>query len=183
MSRFSAPACAGITHPGPGYAQQIRASGSSGVHYYRWLGSGDRSASYRRYVAFDDDPVLAALDLIERMLDEALCRMVERLRRELPARVVDQLRTELEGVRAAADPRLEPPLSVAQVAERLGRKPRWVYDHQAELGVVRHGGRLAFPAARIEQVRSCGLSVVPQRPDAVPTPRYVLDRAGRRDAA
>lgn len=128
-----------------------------------------------------DDPLLAALDRIER-IEEALGR-VERLHRELPTRVVDRLRTELKGVRAPADPRDEPPLSVAQVAERLGRKPRWVYDHQAELGVVRHGGRLAFPAARIEDVRSGGLSVVPQRPDAVPTPRYVLDRAGRRDAA
>jgi hypothetical protein len=137
-------------------------------------------------VEFDDDPVLAALDRMERiecMVEEALGR-VERLRRELPARIVDQLRAELEGVRVLrADPYAEPPLSVLQAAARLGRKRRWVYDHQDELGVVHHGGRLAFPAARIEEVRSHGLSVVPQQPDAMPTPRYELDRARRKDAA
>jgi hypothetical protein len=136
-------------------------------------------------VEFDDAPVLAALDRMERiecMVEEALGR-VERLRRELPARVVGELRAELEGMRALAGPCGEPPLSVAEVAARLGRKRRWVYDHQDELGVVRHGGRLAFPAARIEEVRSRGLSVVPQQPDAMPTPRYELDRARRKDAA
>jgi hypothetical protein len=102
----------------------------------------------------------------------------------LPAWIVDQLRSELEGVRAlAAGPCGEPPLSVTKAAARLGRKRRWVYDHKDELGVVRHGRRLAFPAARIEEVRTLGLSVVRQRPGAMPTPRYVLNRAGRQDAA
>jgi hypothetical protein len=133
-------------------------------------------------VEFDDDSLLASVARLERMVEEIRGR-VEHLDRELPARI-GQLCTELEGKRRpAADPRGGPPLSVAQVADRLGRKRRWVYDHKDELGVVRHGRRLAFPAARIEEVRTLGLSVVRQRPGAMPTPRYVLNRAGRQDAA
>lgn len=131
---------------------------------------------------FGDDSVLASLARLERMVEEILGR-VEHLDRELPARI-GQLRTELEGVRGLpADPRGGPPLSVQQVADRLGRKRRWVYDHKDELGVVRHGRRLAFPAATIEEVRTGGLSIIRRRPGAMPTPRYVLNRAGRQDAA
>jgi hypothetical protein len=151
------------------------------LHFPERVADGNRRCSYLRSVQSDVDRILAAFDRLGRKLDDAL----DRVHRELPARIVDQLRGELGEVRAlAADPCCEaPPLSVKEVAVRLGRKPRWVYDHQHELGVVRHGGRLAFPATRIDEVRTRGLSVAPLQPDVIPTPRYLRDRRTRRQDA
>jgi hypothetical protein len=135
-------------------------------------------------VQSDGDPVLAAFDRLERKLD-ALDRAVDRIYRELPARIVDQLCAERGQVRAlATDPgNGPPPLSAEEAARRLGRKRRWVYDHQDALGVVHQDGCLAFSAARIDEVLNRGLSVAPRQPEVPLTPRYLRDRKTRRQDA
>lgn len=133
----------------------------------------------------DGDPVLAVLDRVERKLDEVLDRAVEPNYRELADWIVAQVRVETGGSPAlAAGPGDEPPLSAREAARRLGRKRRWVYDNQDALGVVHQGRYLAFPAGRIDEVLTRGLSVAPGQPDVMPTPRYLRDRHTRRhDAA
>lgn len=135
----------------------------------------------------DGDHVLRSLERLERKLD-AVGRTVETFNRDIPAALVALFRAELTGPQAR-ERRVDagdPPLSTEEVALRLGKKVRWVYDHQHDLGVVKHHGKLAFPCANVEQYRHHGLATGDEQPTNAPeppTPRYVTDRRRRQDNA
>jgi hypothetical protein len=61
-------------------------------------------------------------------------------------------------------------LDACEVARLLGCERGWVYEHKAELGVVRLGAgmrpRLRFPRERIEAIVRSGPGRVQARPDA-----------------
>jgi len=148
----------------------------------------DTARSYRRCVQLDGDHVLRSLERLERKLD-AVGRTVETFNRDLPAALVALLRAELTGPHARERPAdaADAPLSTKETAVRLGKKVGWVYEHQHDLGVVKHHGKLAFPRDNVEEYRRRGLITTggeqPTTAPEPPTPRYITDRQLRQDNA
>lgn len=135
----------------------------------------------------DGDHVLRSLERLERKLD-AVGLTVETFNRDLPGQLAALRRAELTAPPARERPAdaADPPLSTRETALRLGKKVGWVYEHQHDLGVVKHHGKLAFPRDNVEEYLRRGLTTGDEQPTsapAPPTPRYITDRKRRQDNA
>ncbi|MEJ7786784.1 MAG: hypothetical protein WKF96_18430 [Solirubrobacteraceae bacterium] len=128
------------------------------------------------------DSAVPTLDGIARQLD-SLIRLVQCSEEELSSQI-RVLRTEIAEFRRpqARVERNDAPLSAEDVRSVLGLdERRWVYDHKQELGAFKLGGKLAFPADRVEEVRRAGTAARHEHPAAMPVPRYLRDRHTRRE--